>query len=116
MAQCTNLRSIGFYGMHLGHGPHMHIWLSEYLSLVKTNGVRTICFHVYPAYEVTQSGLMGLRTLHTLQPVLAQEQFCNLEKVMFYIDREDVRILVEEFVRREVPALDARGLLSFVTM
>lgn len=112
MAECTNLRNIAFYGAQFGRALFALLWIPDFLSLIKTNSIRTLSFHIV-ANGPKQ--VDALRFLSSLPAAIAQEHLYHLEQVVFYIDgqSEDLKREAEEFIRTLIPELDVKGLLSF---
>jgi len=112
MTECTNVRNIAFYGAQFGCALFAPSWIPKFLSLIKTNSIRTLSFHVV-ANEPKQ--VDALRFLSALPAAIAHEHFCHMERIVFYIDGqlEDLKSEAEEFIRTLLPELDVKGLLCF---
>jgi len=119
LSRCTNLHTITFtgfpvcrceFGVHCEHSmTHVPVWASAFLSKVKTSSIRIIVF------RLSLRSAVDLRDLSWIEDVilpLSNPEFIELQTVTFQLVGGECTRIFRGFVKREMPDLLERGILS----
>jgi len=117
LAQCTSLHHIKFHASpkrDVHRSPfqpanYFPVWAAAFLKRIKTHSIRSISFSIKLQYS---TDLRDLQWIEDIALPLSRPEFKNLRKLSFQIVDGRYEREFRKFIRREIPELHDRGILS----